>query len=82
MPMPTDKYINIVYYSQTIDNYGHTESSSKGDYIYNALMNTDEWTDDMVFEDAAGNKFFIHNLAGETICIPSIGVFTVPTDNL
>jgi hypothetical protein len=76
-----DKYITISYYSEVIDNWGRVEASSKGAYIYNALMNVDEWTDDMIFEDPAGNKYFIDDLAGKTIRVPGIGIVTIPNDN-
>jgi hypothetical protein len=73
--------ITIVYYSEVIDNYGRTESSAQPQYIYNALMNVDDWTDDMVFEDMHRNKYFIDDLIGKEVNVPGIGIFTVPNDN-
>lgn len=73
--------IKIVYYSEVIDNWGRTESSTKGEYIYNKLMNVDDWTDDMIFEDPAGNKYFIDDLIGKSVSVLNIGIFTVPNDN-
>jgi hypothetical protein len=73
--------IHIVYYSETVDNYGRQESSSKGGYIYNALMNMVDWTDDMIFEDSIGNTYFIDNLIGKTVKVNDIGIFTIPNEN-
>ena len=72
--------IKIVYYSEVIDNWGRTESSQKGDIIYNVLHNVDEWSDDMTFEDDKGQKYFIDDLVGKEVCVPDIGVFTVPNE--
>jgi len=72
--------IKIVYYSEVIDNWGRTESSAKGDIIFAALNNVDEWTDDMTFEDENGQKYFIDDLAGKEVCVPDIGIFTVPEE--
>lgn len=73
--------IKITYYSEVIDNYGRTESSRRGEYIYNALMNVDEWSDDITFEDPAGYKYFIDDLIGKSVLVPNIGIFTVPNNN-
>jgi hypothetical protein len=74
------KEIKIVYYTETIDNLGRTESSCKPDYIYNALMNVDDWTDDMKFEDSNRNIYFIDDLQGKKVCVPGIGIFQVPNN--
>jgi hypothetical protein len=79
--MNTQEAIHITYYSEVIDNWGRLEASSKGAYIYNALMNMDEWSDDMIFEDPAGNKYFIDDLIGKAVKVSGIGIFTVPDDN-
>jgi hypothetical protein len=70
--------IKIVYYSEVIDNFGRTESSAKGHNIFSVLNNPDEWTDDMLFEDDKGVKYFIDDLVGKTVMVPDIGVFEVP----
>ena len=70
--------IKIVYYSEVIDNFGRTESSAKGHNIFSALNNTMDWSDDMVFEDDKGQKYFIDDLAGKQVSVPDIGIFTVP----
>ena len=72
--------IKIVYYSEVIDNWGRTESSQKGDIIFNVLNNVDEWNDDMMFEDDKGNKYFIDDLVGKEVLVPDIGMFTVPNE--
>ena len=72
--------IKIIYYSQVIDNYGRTESSMKGDYIFNALMCSEEWSDDMTFEGENGQIYFIDDLIGKEVSVPEIGIFTVPND--
>ena len=72
--------INIIYYSEVIDNWGRTESSMKGDIIFSALNNVEEWTDDMVFEDDGGRKYSIDELAGKEVCVNDIGIFTVPNE--
>ena len=79
--MNTQEAIHITYYSEVIDNWGRLEASSKGAYIYNALMNVDDWSDDMLFEDPAGNKYFIDDLIGKEVKVDGIGIFTVPSDN-
>jgi hypothetical protein len=72
--------IKIVYFSETIDNWGRTESSMKGDIIFSALNNVEEWTDDMVFEDEGGRKYLIDELAGKQVQVTDIGIFTVPEE--
>jgi len=79
--MNIQEAIHITYYSEVIDNWGRLEASSKGAYIYNALMNVDDWSDDMMFEDSAGNKYFIDDLIGKVVKVNDIGIFTVPNDN-
>ena len=72
--------IKIVYYSEVIDNYGRTESSAKGYNIFSVLNNPMDWTDDMVFEDDKGQKYFIDDLIGKEVFVPDIGIFTVPNE--
>jgi hypothetical protein len=72
--------INIIYYKETIDNWGRTESSMKGDIIFNVLNNVEDWTDDMEFEDENGKFYNIDELAGKEVDVPEIGIFTVPTE--
>jgi hypothetical protein len=69
--------IKIVYYSETIDNFGRTESSAKGHNIFSVLSSPMDWSDDMTFEDDAGNIYFIDDLIGKEVCVPDIGIFTV-----
>ena len=72
--------IKIIYYSEVIDNWGRTESSTKGHNIFSILNNPLEWTDDMVFEGEDGRKYSIDELAGKEVSVPDIGVFTVPEE--
>jgi hypothetical protein len=75
------KPIHIVYYSQVIDNDGHMEASSRGEYIFNMLNTVDEWTDDIIFEGPTGQIYHIDDLVGKSVYVPNIGVFTVPDDD-
>jgi hypothetical protein len=75
------KAIKIVYYSEPVDNHGRTESSAKGHLIYCALINIEDWTDDMVFEDEQGRRYSIDDLIGKTVCVPDVGIFKVPNVN-
>ena len=43
--------IKIVYYSETINNWGRTESSANGHNIFSDLNNPMDWNDDMEFFD-------------------------------
>lgn len=72
--------IKIIYYSEVIDNWGRTESSTKGHNIFSILNNPLEWTDDMVFEGEDGRKYSIDELAGKEVSVPDIGIFTVPEE--
>lgn len=69
--------IRIVYYSETIDNMGRTESSAKGHNIFSVLSNPEEWNDDMIFEDDKGQKYFIDDLIDKEVLVEDIGIFTV-----
>lgn len=73
--------IRIVYYSEVIDNWGRTESSTDGETIHWVLTTRDEWSDDMTFEDDKGNVYFIDDLIGKEILLPDIfKKFTVPEE--
>lgn len=72
--------IKIIYYSEVIDNFGRTESSMKGGIIFAALNDTDNWTDDMVFEDEDGRKYSIDELVEKEVSVTDIGIFTVPQE--
>jgi hypothetical protein len=71
------KPIRIVYYSETIDNMGRTESSAKGHNIFSVLNSPENWNDDMIFEDDKGQKYFIDDLIGKEVHVPDIGIFTI-----
>jgi hypothetical protein len=72
--------IKIVYYSEVIDNFGRTESSMKGEIIFAALNNVEDWNDDMVFEGLNGRKYSIDDLIGQEVQVSGIGIFTVPEE--
>lgn len=72
--------IKIVFYSEVIDNFGRTKSSEEGTDIFNVLKDVDEWTDDMIFEDENGQKYFIDELSGKEVWVPGVGLFTVPVE--
>jgi hypothetical protein len=59
--------IEIVYYSEVIDNWGKTESSEKPDAILKVLQTPDEWSDDMMFQDKGGRKYDIDDLIGKQV---------------
>jgi hypothetical protein len=59
--------IEIVYYSEVIDNWGRTKSSSKVDVIAKLLQTPDDWSDDQKFVDKLGKPYDIDDLIGKTI---------------
>jgi len=59
--------IEIVYYSEVIDNFGKTTKSSKADVIAKLLQTPDDWSDDQKFEDKLGKLYFIDDLIGKTV---------------
>jgi hypothetical protein len=59
--------IEIVYYSEVIDNWGRTESSTKTDVIAKLLQTPDDWSDDQKFEDKLGKPYDIDDLIGKTV---------------
>ena len=63
--------IEIVYYSEVLDNWGRTESSEKPDIILKVLQSSDEWTDDMTFQDKNGKNYDIDELIGKQVKIGS-----------
>jgi hypothetical protein len=72
--------IKIVYYTETIDNFGRSESSMKGKIIFDVLNNVEDWNDDMNFQTKGGAWFTIDELAGKEVDVPEIGIFKVPED--
>jgi len=71
--------INIVYYSEVIDNWGRTESSREPARLKEVLQAVEEFTDDMTFEDNTGHTYFIDELIGHQVKIGD-DVFVVPAD--
>ena len=74
--------IKIVYYSEVIDNWGRTESSSKGPIIHQVLTTPDDWSDDMLFEDDKGNSYMIDDLIGKEILIEGVSSFNPETNSM
>jgi len=72
--------IKIVYYTEPIDNFGRSESSMKGNIIFDVLNNVEDWNDDMMFEGEDGRMYTIDELAGKEVDVPEIGIFKVPED--
>ena len=72
------KPIEIVYYSQPIDNWGRVEASAKGPIIHDVLVFTEHWTDEMSFEDVNGKIYSTENLKGKEVSLEDVGIFTVP----
>lgn len=68
--------IQIVYFQETIDNWGRTESSLKPERIKEALQNYEDWTDDMSFESSGGRKYDIDSLIGKKVKVGD-EVFTI-----
>jgi hypothetical protein len=71
--------INIVYYSEVLDNWGRTESSREPEQLKSVLLNVEGFTDDMTFEDNTGHIYFIDELIGHQVKVGE-DIFVVPAD--
>jgi hypothetical protein len=69
--------IKIVYWSETVDNWGRTESSSKPQIIYSILKDSDNFSDDMVFEGPNSEVYFIDDLIGKEVIVEGFEPFIV-----
>jgi hypothetical protein len=69
--------IRIVRYSEAVDNWGRTTSSSDAKVIHTVLKEPKEFNDDMVFEGPGGEVYFIDDLIGEEVTIEGYEPFTV-----
>ena len=69
--------IKIVYYSETIDNWGTTESSTKPKTIHSILNDPDNFSDDMVFEGPNDEVYFIDDLIGKEVIVEGFESFIV-----
>jgi hypothetical protein len=66
--MLTDsKTIEIVLYAEAMDNRGKESKTKDFKKISYALRASDEFNDDMRFEDSTGNMYFIDDLIGKTV---------------
>jgi hypothetical protein len=74
--------IKIVCYSEVIDNWGRTESSSKGSILHQVLTTPDDWSDDMFFEDDKGNSYMIDDLIGKKVLIEGVSSFNPETNSM
>lgn len=61
--------IRIIYYEETIDNWGRTNSSDKPQIIRDVLKTPEEWTDDMRFTSEDGQIYFIDDLIGKEVFV-------------
>jgi len=71
--------INIVYYSEVLDNWGRTESSREPEQLKSVLLNVEGFTDDMTFEDNTGHIYFIDELIGHQVKVGE-DIFVVPAE--
>ncbi len=71
--------INIVYYSEVLDNWGRTESSREPEQLKSVLLNVEGFTDDMTFEDNTRHIYFIDELIGHQVKVGE-DIFVVPAD--
>ena len=68
--------IKIVYYRETLDSFGRSESSMKPAIIAAVLKDPENFTDDMVFEAEGGRLFDIDELVDQEVQVGE-EVFTV-----
>ena len=59
--------IEIVLFADVLDNSGKEQVSESPAEILQVLKASDEFTDDMRFEDNHGNIYFIDDLLGKTV---------------
>ena len=69
--------IKIVYYTETIDNWGRTESSVNPKRVHAALKNADGFSDDIYFEDENCQVYFIDDLIGKEVIVEGFESFIV-----
>ena len=69
--------IEIIYFEENLDNWGRKETSNHPKRIYEALVNSEEWNDDMIFSDPSGQIYFIDDLIGKTISVEGYQPFTL-----
>jgi hypothetical protein len=59
--------IEIVFYAEAFDNIGREKKTKDLKKIKYALKASDEFNDEMRFEDRFGNMYFIDDLIGKTV---------------
>lgn len=72
--------IKIVFYSEVIDNWGRTTSSNKSEIIFSVLNDTENFNDDMTFEDDNGRCYSIDELINKEVLLEGMDIFIVPDD--
>ena len=72
--------IKIVYYEETLDNWGKKDSTENPEKIHQALTRGEEWNDDMVFQDDTGQIYFIDDLLGKEIMVEGFDAFILTED--
>ena len=69
--------LEIVKYT---DNSERRFSTTDPKKIRKALLNDEDWTDDMLFDTKDGDLFFISDLAGKLVKVGELEPFTVPDE--
>jgi hypothetical protein len=72
--------INIVHYSEVIDNHGNTVGSEKPKDIIRVLRNSKDWTDCMIFHDNFGYWYDIDDLIGKTVVTGNYEILVEETE--
>lgn len=69
--------IKIVYYSETVDNWGRQKASFNPEVIFRVLSNPDNFSDDMSFTSDCGRVYFVDDLQGKTVEIEGYTSFII-----
>lgn len=69
--------IKIILFSEIVDNWGTTESSSNPKTIYSILNDPDYFSDDMVFEGPNDEVYFIDDLIGKEVVVEGFEPFII-----
>jgi hypothetical protein len=74
----TGPVIHITRCLEVIDNLGNQVVRLSGPDIHGVLTCTQDWSDDLSFEDCGGRLYFIEDLMGKLVLINDVGIITVP----
>ena len=69
--------IKIIYYEETLDNWGRKESSKEPSVIHSVLTTPENFTDDIHFEGENGQLYFIDDLIGKEVIVDGYDKFIV-----